>query len=448
MLLLVFFFLLLPLASFAQQKIELAPVASFDFGSPLFINRAEGILNSFGGTGSGTSSSTSYGVGLEARGPEWIAPHLDLIGRVEAVYTTGHFTFDSIPSTISGSEAKLLFEAGAGWNLAPISLDVGPWISQAIVRTISETNGTPSNANSSYTHAGLGAGVAWDIPNFALRPELNTHLDLTELSQAGANAWSFGISLSYHVGSTAGLEEQAAMNSAPRDTSRGEAPPQVKFLVDGAEVRGNPPLDREELHVTQYTMADAPNTSPTVEHWIKRSYHLPQLSILYSEKGPGTLRVASGTRELLRKQLDDTSPGGTKIEPLRDSEWQHNVLQLNSADTNLLIAELLLDAETLRDTLVFPPADSSAASTVITKHESRFRLLTNYAHNTGGKEVLELLLQRMQALLEENPAITITAPSQHLPLFSRLQAALGDRWNSATVTEAPGSPYVTVVFDY
>jgi hypothetical protein len=51
------------LPAFAQQTFHISPIVSFDYGSPLFINRQPGIFNHSSATDTGVSSSFSYGLG-------------------------------------------------------------------------------------------------------------------------------------------------------------------------------------------------------------------------------------------------------------------------------------------------------------------------------------------------------------------------------------------------
>jgi hypothetical protein len=94
------------LAVYGQRVASVAPFVSFDFGSPLFINRAPGVLDRFSSVDTGTSSAFSYGFGAEALLGS-IGP-IALIGRMEGIYSTGKFTGRD---TISGQEWKLNAEA-------------------------------------------------------------------------------------------------------------------------------------------------------------------------------------------------------------------------------------------------------------------------------------------------------------------------------------------------
>ncbi len=467
--------LLLPLpllffALAARAQLAVSPVASFDFGSPLFINRAPGVLNPFSATATATSSiSESYGVGAEFLIPGLLAAPIGLMGRIAGVYTTGHF--DASNFSVTGSEAKLLLEAGANWNLAQLSISAGPWISQAIVRNISETNTagtniTPPDSASAATHAGLFAGIAWDLPDFSIRPEITTHIDLTPNLDAGSNAWSIGLSLTYSprtrerrsidteiINGTASINPPSSVVPLPtlfppKPTS---VRPSVHFLVNGSEARGNPPLEREEVHVTEYTMVDAPNASPKVTQWIDKSYHLPHLSIMISSARGGSLEVWSADERLFSRLLPADSAEPIQAVNLdEDSSWPNGLVRLRSNDTNRLVAELRAGSSLARDTLVFPPADSASATSVIAKYESRFLLSGNYARYSGGGRVLELLLQRMQSLLVLNPKISISAnpKAAAAPLMNRLRSALGNAWPSAHSSESSEGAYISVVFEY
>jgi hypothetical protein len=449
---------------------ELSPIVSFDYGSPLFINRSPNVLDTFPGTASGTSSSESYGLGVQAIGRGWFTTGLDLIGRLQAIYTTGRFSFNTIPYSITGSEVKLLLEGGVHWDITPLALNGGGWISQSIVRSILETNAaganiTPFNAASASTHAGLFAGVAWEIPNFPLRPELNTHFDLTQRAVAGSNAWSVGLSLAYLFEKIGRANAQTVVVPIPAAVqvpapTHEFIPARVKFLVNGAESEGAPPLERVEIRVKEYRMIDAPNTPPRVTQWVDESYHLPHLAITCSfDRHVGSyLMVLKDSLRLIEKtfvpELNAAQKADTTLDLNEDSAWQHVLAHLNTGESNKLIVELRPGGSSpfaARDTLVLPPADMSRAEQTIEKNQYRFILPDQFGKYKGGRESLDLLMGRIKQLLDSCRSITIFESSEkksnagHSVLLQRLHAALGAAWMDARRMESSDTKHEIIV---
>ncbi len=460
---LAFILLLLPIAVEAQSTVEFAPIASFDFGSPLFINRNPEVLNPFAATVNGTSASESYGLGIQLRMPSLFAPQLGMVSRVQGIYGTGYFNFDNINYSIRGSEAKLLLEAGLTWDVGILDIRACPWVSQAIVRSITETNSfdsiiTPSNAGSPNTHAGIFAGMAWNIPNFPLQPELGTHLDLSQLSLAGSKAWSFGISIAY-------VPSGSAPPIVARDTvisyrtvldsnaaSRSSEPLRILFLVNG-EIQRTPTIDRVETQMKEYQMVEAPNASPKFSQWIEDSYHLPHISLLCQESNSAEILVRDNGLLLFDTSLSNGANSLPVLDLDHSPSWQRGLAQMKTTEMNQLVAEVRSDAGIAFDTLLLPPADSANATTVMTRHQFRFELLRDFAHYAGGGDALTFLIDKMKSLLEENPAITICAESSfktsNLPLANRLERSFGTAWSGIEIQDSSNAPdYVTVVFEY
>ncbi|HWF44338.1 MAG TPA: hypothetical protein VG537_06830 [Candidatus Kapabacteria bacterium] len=243
------------LAVYGQRAASVAPFVSFDFGSPLFINRAPGALNRFFSVDTGTSSCFSYGFGAEAAIGQ-IGP-IGFIGGMEGIYSTGKFTGRD---TIAGQEWKLNAEAEIEWKPSAISIRGGPWVSARLSGTVWDRGAdvTSSSTLSSPVHYGIVAGLAWQIANGPLRSELNAHLDLTELPNAGVNAYSFGISLAYSIGNVAASDdvEQVSTRSNPTQPERVETHPttRVQFLVDGIRPLIDLSLQRAEIKEKQFTL--------------------------------------------------------------------------------------------------------------------------------------------------------------------------------------------------
>lgn len=449
--LLFFHILLFALAANAQQSVSISPLASFDFGSPLFINRTAGVLNPFGISSAGNSSSESYGLGIQASIPD-LTGHIGLIGRLEGIYNTGSFTFTSQPYTVSGIDRKLLLEASICLDVQPFAIRAGPWISQSILRSVYENdpNGiliaSGDSIASNATHVGISAGIAWQIPDFPLQPELNTHLDLTELASAGLNAWSVGVSLSYVFGTASAVPvpSTSISNVTPiRKQADTLVVPRVMFLANGSMAHGNPPLERVETHVKQYAMVDSNNAPPVVTQWVEESYHLPHLALecRFDRHDAGYLMVLKDSVRLIEKSFSVTSKLGedTTIELDQDPAWQNVLVRLNTGEANKLVAELRTNGEQLevaRDTLILPPADSSLVSQTIVKRQERFVVSDHYWSFQGGNESLQLILGKISSLLDSNKRITIIESKngentiQRSDLLSQLKATLGAAWDS------------------
>ena len=460
------------LAANAQEAITISPIVSFDFGSPLFINRSPGVLNSFSGTATGTSSSESYGVGAQISIPDLIG-RIGLVGQLEGVYNSGKFQFTSRPYTVSGIDRKLVLELGALWNVQPFAIRAGPWVSQSISRNVYENdpngiqiasgNGIVSNA----THVGLSAGIAWHIPSFPLQPELNSHLDLWELSQAGVNAWSVGISLTYHFGvNRASPTMLVSTRSEPERVETRSTPvpivitPRVRFLVNGSEANGNPPLERVETRVKEYAMVDSPNVAPRVTQWAEESYRLPHLSLLcrFNRRSAGYLMILKDSLRLMEKYFGGIAKNDgysdTTINLEADDSWNTILNHLNTNESNRLIAELRTNREQLSlfsDTLLLPPVDTTRAVETSVKKEARFVLSDDYNNFAGGQTSLELLLDKIRSLRDSVTSITVIESPlllnspKHDALVARIRDVLGTAWTGVRREVNSGSPAKTIL---
>ncbi len=459
-------FLFFALATNAQQSVSISPLASFDFGSPLFINRAVGVLNPFGIAPNGSSSSESYGIGAHVAIPDFVG-RIGLVGQLEGVYNTGEFTFASQAYTVSGIDRKLLLEIGALWDVQSFAIRAGPWVSQSISRNVYENapNGiqiaSGDSIASNKTHFGVSAGIALHIADFPFQPEINTHLDLTELSEAGVNAWSVGISLTYNFEKNQVSIQPESERDEIHSTPVAQAIiPRVRFLVNGSEANGNPPLERIETRVKQYAMIDSANTPPRVRQWVEESYHLPYLalSLRLDRNAAAYLMILKDSLRLMDKYFEGIPNADTSSDTILDLEkdvaWNAVLSHLNTGESNRLIAELRTDRNELfsyNDTLVLPPVDTSRSVLTRVKKESRFVLSDNFNAIVGGKESLDLLLGKMKELIDSNTSITIlqspkaTSSATRNALLNTLQDALGKAWSGAHRENSPETDDATVV---
>lgn len=460
--------LFLALDAFAQGPVSISPMVSFDYGKPLFINRS-GTLNPFGIAPTGNSSAFSYGLGAELQMPEIFSRQIGLDGRIQYIYSTGSFIFDAPKYSISGIDRKLLFEANASWNFQPFQINIGPWFSQAISRSVYENdpNGvriaSGDTTASDKTHLGIAAGLAWKIPGLTIVPEINSHLDLTELRNAGANALSIGISLSYSPHSTVDSvpSEQGSERVETRSTP--VVPSRVRFLVDRSEIMRSVPLERVEMRVKQYSMVDSANTSPRVTQWVLESYHLPQIGVKceVDRDAAGELTMMKDDQNLAEFSIPKAGTGALTFDTTFDLEeasvWRDALSKLNINESNTVIAQLQTfnssGSQITQDTLILPPVDTNHIVRTIVKKQFRFFLTDRYSEFESGPAMLDLLVGRMKTLLDSNVLITISGPrnarsARHQELMKRLISGLGV--NSAIIRNDDGSEIsggLLVVFD-
>ena len=460
--------LLFALNANGQEAISFSPIASVDLGAPLFINRTQGAIDPINGNvATFTSLTESYGLGLQFVIPNVFSKGIGLLERLEGIYSIGRFSFGTPTYSVSGIDRKVLFEIGALWDIQPFSIHAAPWISEAISRSVYENdpngiliasgNGIASNA----THFGLSAGVGWQIPDFPIRPEINTHLDLTELSQAGVNAFSAGISLSYHFGVNRVASPQTPERVETRSTPAAPATtPRVRFLVNGSEANGNPPLERVETRVKEYAMVDSANVPPRVTQWAEESYRLPHLSLLcrFDRKSAGYLMILKDSLRLMEKYFggiaNNDGSSDTTIDLEADDSWNTILNHLNTNESNRLVAELRTNREQLSlssDTLLLPPVDTTRSVETSVKREVRFVLCDDYNSFIGGKASLELLLDKIRSLRDSVASITmIESPrppnaANHLALLAEINDALGAVWTGVRRDVSSGSSTKTTL---
>ena len=245
--------ILLTLDAAAQERPAFSPILSFDFGSPLFLNRNPSVLNNADTSVSGTSSNETYGIGLQWLLSNAFSEHWGLQTNVSARYSNGKFVGGR---TITGNEWKAVLEATPSWTQDPFNIHIGPWLSTRLSGLVLEDKVDVSGSGtlSPATHVGLLAGAGVRFANFPFEPELHASLDLTEFSRAGTNAYSFGLSLAIPLQSRV-VQTTDAFAQEPTSTAR-PAPSRIRFLVNRSELARTVPLEREELRVKQYTMLD------------------------------------------------------------------------------------------------------------------------------------------------------------------------------------------------
>ncbi len=469
---LIILILFFPCFAKAQNSVSISPLLSVDFGSPLFINRTTGLLNPFGISPTGSSSDLSYGLGAEISMPGIISGNFGLDGRLLGMYSSGRFTFDAANYSVSGIDRTLEVELGATWSNEHLNARVGPWILQSISSDVYENdpngnNVTPANAKAASTQLGLVAGVGFQISNFPIRPELNAHLDLTELSTAGVNALSVGISLSYVFGSS-----PASTKTVPNTLEVKPIPTKptvatrVHFLVNGSKVHGDPPLERVETHVKQYEMVDSANASPSVTQWVEESFHLPHLSLAceFDRRAPCDLILSNKGVRFIEKHFERDSTNvntfDTTIDLERDDAWNDVLSHLNTTEDNYLIAVLRFNSglhSDAIDTLVLPPADTSRVVGTTVKRQARFVLSDHYHNVSGGGASLDLLLGKLRSLLDSNAAVSVSiiesAHDRSSASYNDLRAlayhslgASGQRASRQESSEPNGT--ITVILEY
>ncbi len=246
--------LLLTLSAAAQERPAFSPVLSFDFGSPLFLNRNPSTLNASDTTLTGTSSGETYGIGLSWEIPSFFSSQWSLQTNLSARYSVGKFVGGG--RNIAGNEWKAALEVCPAWTSGPLDVRLGPWLSTRLSGLVLEDNidVADSGTLSSRTHVGLLGGVGWRFGNFPIEPELHASLDLTEVGRAGFNAMSLGLSLTIPLQSSS--EHDTNDHAIESRSSARPVPSRIRFLVNRSELARTVPLEREEVRVKQYTMLD------------------------------------------------------------------------------------------------------------------------------------------------------------------------------------------------
>ncbi|MBS1904242.1 MAG: hypothetical protein JSS75_11095 [Bacteroidetes bacterium] len=218
----------------ATQTIALEPVLNYEYGYPLAIERAPGIINTFPTSGTGSSYQHTIGIGVALTMPDLFSVQLGLSPQLQYRLGFGTFTSESFPgngydtsvtliktsnhftviSTIHSLDLSLPFEFRSG----SFGAAFGSWASVELSRSIVGTvyvdspivpafpaGGTSrefargDSISVGHTHYGLEAGVFTDIPlsqSLQMEPRLYGRVDLASTSTIGTKALSAGLSLS------------------------------------------------------------------------------------------------------------------------------------------------------------------------------------------------------------------------------------------------------------
>jgi hypothetical protein len=447
----------------SAPTITVAPVVSFDLGWPLFINRTQGVLNTFGGNGNGNSSSASFGLGVDVADPALFSDHFGLVARIEGVYAAGHFDFTDSPAyTVSGIDRKALLEIGAAWNGSGFLLRAGPWISQSFSHDIYENdpNGNPvaiADPASQETHAGIFAALDFAIGTIPVHPELNAHFDLTQ-PLATYRSFSAGLALSYDLSapkesSAILLFDDAVPIPAKSLPNRTIVQPQIDFIVDSSGPNGWMPLERVETDVKLYAMSDTIGAPPAISEWIEESYHLPQIAIsCHIDRAFESKLVLTKSGTKVGDTLAIfTFPPSTTMPDEADTllnltampEWERGINKLDIHAKNEIAARLqTFGAQTgvieAVGTLVLPSIDTSEVKRTAKRKEYRFRFpasaLERFPDSTGSAH-LDLLLANARELLRSTPREMALHAPQSVPnaLLERIRATLGAPFDSAAM---------------
>lgn len=211
----------------------LSPVLTYQYGYPLAIERAPGIINRFGTSGSGKSYDHTFGIGAALKFPGLFTTSIGLSPQLQYRFSLGKFTSEHYRSISAVDEndqrvfSTNTFEVTSKIHSLDLSIPLefvfgkaglhfGPWGSIEIARDITgkENITSPSNAHfpgggvsqtfasgdtigTSHLHGGFEAGVSMRIPitqTMAIEPHLFSRVDLSVISAASAKAFSIGIS--------------------------------------------------------------------------------------------------------------------------------------------------------------------------------------------------------------------------------------------------------------
>jgi hypothetical protein len=213
----------------------LSPVITYEYGYPLAIERAPGIINRFGTSGAGKSYDHTVGIGISLKSPDFFATDLGLSAQLQYRYSLGKFTSEQylsysavdetgqpvastnmfdVASKIQSLDISFPFE----YHVSKMGFSLGPWGSFEISRNITGNENiiSPSNAHfpgggashtfasgdmiaSSKVHGGFEAGLSMLVPfsvALAFEPRLFSRIDLSTISDASAKSFSVGLSFS------------------------------------------------------------------------------------------------------------------------------------------------------------------------------------------------------------------------------------------------------------
>jgi hypothetical protein len=218
-----------------SQTVRIEPVLTYEYGYPLTIERAPGIINHFGTNGLGKSYDHTLGIGVALKLPDFFTSSIGLFPQLQYRFSLGNFTSEQYRSitAVDGNDQPIAstntFEVVSkiqsldlslpvGFFLGNTGLCFGPWGSIEIARNITGTENitSPSNAHfrgggvsqtfasgdtisTSHLHGGLEAGLSMEFPisaSIAIEPFLYSRVDLSVISAASAKAISIGLSFS------------------------------------------------------------------------------------------------------------------------------------------------------------------------------------------------------------------------------------------------------------
>jgi hypothetical protein len=420
-------FLLFFLFSGSLRAQEIAPLASFEFGSPIFFNRDAGVLNQFGGDSAGTSSCYSYGIGADLRWPKLIGD-FGLASNVQFIYSTGRFDFTQVGASVTGVDRKLSLEMTALRSIGDFGVRAGGWASWSLHSNVFEhdsagNNITPAAPASARFHAGLALGGDYQFGD--LRASLFGNYDLT--ANAGVHGLTAGISLAYVLTSSEHLidEKPEAQPVAVRQNLS-----TVAFTVNDTPHYHNVPVQKVERHIHEYSMRSDMQTASQKDsiyyrEWIEESYHLPHIRLRVTTKETSYIIVTANEALLNRFQVR------------RDSSLTINDLSaLDIHKTNQIVARVENGSAT--DTLILPEISSDTLPAIASNNE--FRLLLSDKDSTG----FNTLLERMTALLPTVKEIIVRTPHGETwaALTRKIRAVFG---NKAKYQSAYHAKEITVI---
>lgn len=219
--------------AYGQSGILLGPVVSYEFGVPVVLSRAPGLVNQYGFSGGGTSYNHTYGGGMQILLPEWFGERMGFSAKLSVAEVVGHFRSDPFEHfsrdlygtdsvtmtkefTIDAQYTLVQLDMGASYDLGSAwAVNAGLWgkahlvgrgdqvyADEEILAPYRASWGDHIAAGDSLLGSlfsyGLRLGASMQIPigRVHLLPELFTRLDIDALSQQlGLRSLSAGIGL-------------------------------------------------------------------------------------------------------------------------------------------------------------------------------------------------------------------------------------------------------------
>jgi hypothetical protein len=397
------FVLLFVISSVAVRAQEISPLASFEFGSPLFFNRDPGVLNQFGSDSTGKSTSYSYGIGADVRWPRLLGS-FGVSTNLQFIYSKGNFNFDQVGATVDGIDRKLRLELDALGTIGKWSARAGGWVSSRVSANVYEHDSlnnliTPATATSSPTHLGVTVGTGYRLEN--IRTSLFGNYDLTP--GAGSKGLSAGISLAYVFGDADTADDRSERSSPIVRISQSS----VKFTINDSDIRGDVPVEKVEKHVHEYTMQ---KDTILFREWIEESYHLPHIRLKVTSRDTAFVAITANGSLLNRYRIK------------RDTSLTINELSaLDIHKTNRIAAQVENGASS--DTLILPEISSNLSNPIVSQNEYRFHLLDNDSTRFGK------LVEEMTSILPKVKDIVVRTPHGESweALTQKLRTALGTK---------------------